>query len=96
MTAGWRVAGVSVTGPGHVRRGVGNQDAFEHRTIEDGFVLAVADGAPSALDAWRRPATQPGRRTATLGATRRRSSAGASRPRRRCSPSWPGRPGSST
>jgi hypothetical protein len=53
MTAGWRVAGVSVTGPGHVRRGVGNQDAFEHRTIEDGFVLAVADGARSALDAWR-------------------------------------------
>lgn len=52
MSAGWRVVGVSVTGPGHVRDGVGNQDAFEHHRTPDGFVLAVAHGCRSALDAW--------------------------------------------
>jgi hypothetical protein len=45
---GWRVVGVSVTGPDHVRAGVENQDAFAHRSTVDGFVLAVADGAGSA------------------------------------------------
>jgi hypothetical protein len=52
VSGGWRVAGVSVTGPEHLRRGVGSRDAFEHRVTPDGFVLAVADGARSAVGAW--------------------------------------------
>jgi serine/threonine protein phosphatase PrpC len=48
-STGWRVVPVSVTGPEHVRRGVGNQDAFAHRSSGDRLVLAVADGAGSAI-----------------------------------------------
>ncbi|SNY69521.1 PP2C family serine/threonine-protein phosphatase [Paractinoplanes atraurantiacus] len=47
--AGWRVVPVSVTGPEHVRRGAGNQDAFAWRADGDRLVLAVADGAGSAV-----------------------------------------------
>ena len=48
----WRVAAASAAGSSHVRDGIPNQDAVDHRLVETGggqvVVVAVADGAGSA------------------------------------------------
>jgi hypothetical protein len=44
---GWRIVSASVTGSAHTDNGIENQDAYACRPLDDGFVLAVADGAGS-------------------------------------------------
>ena len=42
-----RIFGASVQGPGHIRRGVPNQDSFLFRRCRRGIILAVSDGVGS-------------------------------------------------
>lgn len=44
----WQIAGGQVTGPTHTRRGVPCQDALDWKALENGFVVAVADGHGSS------------------------------------------------
>jgi len=54
----WRVIGASVTGTSHLRAGRGCDDAHAYRTLEpDHLLIAVADGAGSALRSARGAAT---------------------------------------
>ncbi|MFC1466299.1 MAG: PP2C family serine/threonine-protein phosphatase [Candidatus Brachytrichaceae bacterium NZ_4S206] len=45
---GWRVVGACVRGTSHERTDTPCQDAWDHRVLEGGCVVAVADGAGSA------------------------------------------------
>lgn len=47
MTSKWRHLGTSVRGPGHVRAGVPNQDAFHVHSYKWGDVAVVSDGVGS-------------------------------------------------
>ena len=45
----WRALGASVIGNDHVRHGVPRQDALRVVVLEDWLILAIADGAGSAM-----------------------------------------------
>jgi len=52
VASAWRLLGASVTGQAHLARGSSNQDSLAAATTRDGnLLLAVADGAGSALHA---------------------------------------------
>ena len=47
MSASWILTGASVTGPGHLRERMPNQDAYLNRRMRGGFIAVVCDGMGS-------------------------------------------------
>ena len=47
MSASWILTGASVTGPGHLRARMPNQDAYLNRRMRGGFIAVVCDGMGS-------------------------------------------------